>query len=301
MTIKMADGSEKTSGNDSPTYIITSPPSSEARESSNGSIQKKHVLIGVSFVVVTGLVIAAILIGMHMFTQGHKDIVKYSTNFKSSSDGEDVNQDVEADPNDNVVKYHVTKNGQDVTIVNDFNRDLQVVKLSTADDTNCYVSPLNRSASLDPSHVNELESKNGDKGRQQEMFSVSSTPVADRSFLPKKAIDMCKGVSVYWAYRSCQGQQADPSAMNQTKSDDRQRRAIYLMNKQHGMYGLGGCCLAVWACQVDITETIQGGIHRCNIYYRAGTCCGVIAAPYCNNVYYAKWQTPGMTCLTSSV
>ena len=40
---------------------------------------------------------------------------------------------------------------------------------------------------------------------------LSNTPVSDRSFLTKKAADMCAGVSVYWAYRHC------PTAMDSTK------------------------------------------------------------------------------------
>jgi hypothetical protein len=295
MTIKMADGSEKATVIDSPTYFVAAPRSNE--ESVNkGKVQKKHVLIGVSLVVVAGLVLAAILIGMHMFSQTQKDIIQFSLNFKSKTDGEDMKQDVEADPNDNVVKFHVNKNGQDVTIVNDFNRDIQVVRLETAESTNCYVSPLNRTAAMDPSQINDLQTKSGERERKQELFTVSNTPVADRSFLPKKAADMCQGVSVYWAYRSCQGQQADPSAMNKTLSGDRQRRDIWVMQPYYGLPGLGGCCYAYYACAVQMTETIQGIYHTCETYVWTGTCCGAVAYPYCQNWYYGHWYTPGLAC-----
>jgi hypothetical protein len=253
-------------------------------------------LIGVSLVVVAGLVLAAILIGMHMFSQTQKEIIQFSLNFKSKTDGADMKQDVEADPNDNVVKFHVNKNGQDVTIVNDFNRDIQVVRLETAEHTTCFVSPLNRTAAFDPSQINDLQTKSDERERKQELFIVSNTPVADRSFLPKKAADMCHGVSVYWAYRSCQGQQVDPSSMNRTLSGDRKRRALYAMNPYHGLPGVGGCCEAFWACAVYMTETIEGAYHTCDTYVRTKYCCDTVAQPYCSNWYYAEWDTPDLEC-----
>jgi len=130
------------------------------------------------------------------------------------------------------------------------------------------------------------------KGRKQEMFAVSNTPVADRSFLPKKAADMCKGVSVYWAYRSCQAQLIDQP----DQTGDRQRRTLYSISSYNGLPGLGGCCEAFWACQVRMTETIQGSLHTCTVYATYGTCCGSVAYPYCSNVYQAHWNTPNLAC-----
>jgi hypothetical protein len=298
MTIKMADGGEKAIDT-TPTYIITAPSTTEARESGSGKIQKKHVLIGVSLVVVAGLVLAAILIGMHMFAESQKDIVKFSMNFKSNSDGSDMKQDVEADPNDNVVTFRVSKNGQDVTIVNDFNRDMQVVKLETASDTNCYVTPLNRSDAMDPSQMNDLQTNNGVKNRKQELFTISNSPVIDRSFLPKKAADMCKGVSVYWAYRSCQGLPIEQP--DQTPSDDRSRRTVYNAPSYNGLACLNGCCYTYCACAVYITESCDATACHCNYYVQTNTCCvgqtgGTVAAPYCQNWYYARQATPGLVC-----
>jgi len=290
MTLKMIDGGEKVAVVESPTYVVT-PSSNEAfSQSTNKRVQKKHVLITVGLVVLAGLIIAGILIGMHIFAEAQKEIVKFSLNFKSSTDGKDVKQEVESDPNDNVVMYHVTKNGKEVYVVNDFNRDMQVVKMEMDYGTNCFISALNRSAAVDPSNINGLQTRSNDKS-SLEIFSVSSSPIADRSFLPKKALDMCSGVSVYWAYRGCNNQKTETSYVNTTSPNDRDRRALYVAGTYHGLPCLNGCCWTVCSCRVQMTETATG----CQVYYWTG-CCDVVAQPYCSNTYLIKQATPGKTC-----
>jgi hypothetical protein len=295
MTITMFNAGEKSS-EETPTYIVTADSSMKPAQS---GVQKKHVLIAVSSIVVVGLVIAGIMIGMHMFSEANKEIVKFSLQFKSS-DNENVDQDVVADPNANVVTYHVNKNGQDVNVVNDFNRDIQVVKIESSEGTNCYISALNRTQAMDPSQIIGAASLSGSKEANGQAFLVSNTPVSDISFLTKKAKDICKGVSTYWAYRSCGGQNVEGLNMTTSPSTDRTKRSMYVMSPLYGMYGLGGCCITIYACEVRMTETIQGKYHNCQTYFKTGTCCrsrgGKIASPYCNNVYYGRWKTPGLVC-----
>jgi hypothetical protein len=296
MTISMMNAGEKSSV-ETPTYIVTAASAEmSSKASSSGGIKKKHVLIVVSSVIVLGLVIAAIMIGMYMFTEANKEVVKFSLQFKAS-DNQNAQQDVESDPNDNVVMYHVQKPGQDVHVVNDFNKDLQVVKIETSTGTSCYISPLNRTQAMDPSRITGAASMSGSEDSNGQTFVLSSTPVSDTSFLTKKAKDMCKGVSTYWAYRSCGGQNVDGQNITRSTSTDRNKRAIYVVNKLNGMYGLGGCCKAVWACEVQIIETVVGAVHGCQFYYRTGTCCGAaIPKPFCDNVYVGGFKTPGLIC-----
>lgn len=289
MTLTMLNAGEKP-GVESPNYIVTSQMPEPAVRS--GGVQKKHILIAVSVVVVIGLAIAGILVGMHMFSEAQKEIVKFSMQFKTG-DNQDAKQDVVSDPNDNVVMFHVTKPGQDIYIVNDFNKDLQVVKIETSDSTNCYISPLNRSQAMDPSQITGAASLVGSHDNAGQTYMISNTPVSDTSFLPKKAKDMCKGVSIYWAYRHC-GQQI-PADHNTTSPADRNKRTLYYMGKYNGLPGLGGCCRAVYACTVRAVETVySNGVHQCDFYYQTGTCCSVSA--YCNYVYVGYWQTPGLNC-----
>jgi len=279
---------------ETPTYIVASPASEK-----RGGIQKKHVLIAVSLVVIVGLVIAGIMIGMYMFSETQKEIIKFSMQFKAS-DNEPATQDVVSDPNDNVVMFHITKPGKDIYVVNDFNKDIQVVKIETSSGTDCYLSALNRSEAADPSKITDAASMSG--GGSGNTFAISGTPVSDTSFLTKKARDMCKGVSVYWAYRSC-GQQI-PTDHNITRTDslDRNKRTLYSFAPYPGpgqcLPGLGGCCKVMWACRVDIIETVySNGQHVCDFYYWYGTadCCAQCPST-CWNVYTGTWKTPGLVC-----
>jgi len=282
----MTQSGDKSATVEAPTYIVTSQ---SHEQSASKGIQKKHVLIVVGLVVLAGLIIAGILIGMHIFAEAQKDIVKFSLQFKSTTDGQNVNQDVVSDPNDNVVQYHVTKDGKDVYVVNDFNRDMQVVKMQTTYGTNCFISALNRSAAVDPSNINALQTQSNDKS-STEIFSVSDSPITDRSFLTKKALDMCSGVSIYWAYRGCKN--TGITSLDSTSPSDRQRRTVYYAGTYKGMPCLNGCCWTVCACKVQVTETATG----CQFYYWTGGCCGSVAKPYCNNAYLTKQATPGKTC-----
>lgn len=252
MTLKIVQD-DKSAVVEAPTYIVTQSPGDVSSGSSKKGIQKKHVLIGVGLVVLAGLIIAGILVGMYIFAEAQKEIIKYSLNFKSTQDGGNVKQDVVSDPNDNVVMYHVTKDGKRVDIINDFNKGMQIVKMESDYGTNCYVSALNHSAAMDPSQITgpEQDSKPGDNTNGgATLYTVSSTPVSDRSFLPKKAQDMCKSVSVYWAYRSCGGE-------DDSVSRTRQRRTVCITS----------CGIRVCSCRVRLVQTWIGGRVYCNFYF----------------------------------
>jgi len=258
MTVKMTEGGEKVAVVTTPTYLVTPASTEMSSGSQSQGIQKKHVLIGVGLGILTGLIIAGILVGIHIYTEAQKDIVKYSLNFKSDGDGKDVKQDVVSDPNDNSVMYHITKDGKSVDVVNDFNRNLQVVRMEYMSGTNCYVSALSRSAALDPSQITgpekDIISGNASSGYATK-FTVSSHPISDRSFLPKKALNMCKDTSVYWAYRSCINQNENKP---NTDAVGRQRR---------GWYCLSGCGWTVCSCSVTLYYYYdQCGKLHCDYY-----------------------------------
>jgi hypothetical protein len=251
MTLKMNQEGEKASVVEAPTYIVTPSVSAMPTGSSDrNGIKKKHVMIGGGVIILAGLIVGGILGGMYIFAEAQKEIVKFTLNFKSGSDGENVKQDVVSDPNDNVVQYHISKDGKDVHIVNDFNRELQVVKMETDSGTNCYVSALNRSAAMDPSQITGPDAKTKDNSSEDAvMFSMSTSPISDRSFLPKKALDMCKNTGVYWAYRSCKP--------DQSVGKDRQRRTVCITS----------CGWRVCSCYVRLVQYRDGPYIRCRFYY----------------------------------
>jgi hypothetical protein len=287
MTLKMSDGGDKAAVVDTPTYIVT--PRSDEKLSSKG-IQKKHVLIVVGLIIVAGLVVAGTLIGIHIVQETQKEITKFSLEFKSTTDGKNVKQEVESDPNDNVVMYHIVKDGKNVDIVNDFNKGMQVVKMQSDQGTNCIISALNRSAAVDPSNIHGLQTGSTDK-KVMEAYSMSSSPITERSFLPKKAQTMCTGISVYWAYRGCTNENIESPKLHKPYENDRRRRA-YWAGFYNGLPCLNACCWTYCACEVWVVESATG----CQFFYGVGTCCGTVATPYCNNYYTGKEQTPGLDC-----
>jgi len=282
MTLKMSEGGDKSAIVETPAYIVTSG-SDEA--STTKGMQKKHVvIIVVGLIILAGLIIAGILVGIHITKEAEKEIAKFQLDFKSTTDGKDVKQDVVSDPNDNVVMFHVTKDGKDAYIVNDFNRDMQVVKMEMEFGTNCYISALNRSASMDPSQLNSPDLKTkSDGGRNSisTIYIMSSHPVSDRSFLPKKAQEMCKDVSVYWAYRGCNA----PSTNGTDEMKMRQRRDIYYAGTWNGYPCYNGCCYTVCSCEGRIVEYSNGYSVYCE-YFVSNSC------PYTS----FRQNTPGLNC-----
>jgi len=173
---------------------------------------KKIVIIAVSAILAVAIILTAILVGMYLFTQGQKDILKYTVDVDK-----DTKEEVTADQNENVIQYHVQNANYEMWVVDDFNRDIQVTKIQTSTDTNCYVVPLNRTATTDPSKVktpSKLEAKKNVTERLS--YDVSGTPISDASFLGKTAKELCKGISVYWLYPKCGD---EPNAVQRKKRD----------------------------------------------------------------------------------
>jgi hypothetical protein len=187
---------------EAPTYIVTSACEKDEVTKKSG-ITKRHVIYAISAVLIIAIVLVAILVGMYMFTESQKEITKFAFQFKGPNN-EDINQGVESDPNDNVVQYHVTKEGQDAYIVNDFNRGMQVLKITENADSMCYVTALNRSAADDPSVITGRD-KMVNKGANY-TYTRYNDPVVDRTFLTKKALNLCRDIPLNWIVKRCDSQ-----------------------------------------------------------------------------------------------
>jgi uncharacterized protein YxeA len=160
---------------------------------------KKIVIIAVSAILSVAIILAAILVGMYMFTQAQKDILKYTVNVDK-----DTKEEVTADQNENVVQYHVQNANYEMWVVDDFNRDIEMLKIQTNSETNCYVLPLNRTSATDPSKVKTPSKFDVKQNATERLFyDVASSPISDPSFLGKMAKKLCKGISVYWMYPKC--------------------------------------------------------------------------------------------------
>jgi hypothetical protein len=175
---------------------------------------KKIVIIAVSAILSVAIILAAILVGMYMFTQAQKDIIKYTMQVDK-----DTKEEMTTDQNENVNQYHVQNANYEMWVVDDFNRDIEVMKIQTKSGTNCYVVPLNRTNAADPSKIKTPSTFEVKTNVTDTLYyDVSSTPISDASFLGKTAREMCKGISVYWMYPECG---------HESNAVQRHRRALY--------------------------------------------------------------------------
>jgi len=214
--------SDKTTEFRSPPYVFTSAePVAEENTMFSEKLRttKALVIIGIVAVLIVAIITTGVLLGIFLYTDAQLEILKF-TKVRS----ENQYQDVVDDPNTNVVQYHVRDGDQDAWVVNDFNRDIQTMKVQTMVRTNCYVTALNHSLALRPSEIEGPESYNANQTVSLE-YRKTNTPVADTSFLHETAQKLCKGVSVYWLYPRCHGtsvyqQGTGQSHMSRRQADD---------------------------------------------------------------------------------
>jgi hypothetical protein len=256
---------------------------------------KKYVIIAVSVVLAVGIILAAILVGMYMFTQAQKDIIQYTMHLGSNK------QDVTSDPNENIVQYHVSTANQDAWIINDFNKDLQLTKIVKDGQTNCYLTALNRTRELDPSQITGPDSKDPTEAASL-MYQTSDTPIVDTSFLGKTASAACKGVSVYWLYPHCNKENQNVATNGTNMDHPKKKRQTTVDNspywctnnaiakspynsQNYYMACVTGCCMKMCACQVTMNWVVQNGVITCTFTYSNSGCASAFPS---NWVYVLK-------------
>ena len=182
---------------------------------------RKYVIIAVTGVVVAAIILTAILVGMHFFTEAQKEILKFSYNRDANT-----KEDVISDPNTNIVQYHASNPNYEMWVVDDFNQDIQVMKMHSDTGTDCYVAPLNRTTATDPSKVSAPSNPETMKQNATNTvtYQAANTPIQDSSFLCKAARDTCKGISTYWVYPKCL------ASNNPSDSSGRHKRWIECKN-----------------------------------------------------------------------
>lgn len=198
---------------------------------------RKYVIIAVTGIVVAAITLTAILVGMYFFTETEKEILKFSYNRDGNS-----KEDVTSDPNTNMVQFHVNNPDYEMWVVDDFNRDIQVMKILTDSGTNCYVAPLNRTTATDPSKVSVPSNPETMNASYTVTYQAANTPIPDTSFLSKMAKDTCKGISTYWVYPSCEAPNNPPDTVS------RQKRRRRVCNECCCFYCYWILCLGVCLC-----------------------------------------------------
>lgn len=199
----MMSESDKKSTDSPVTIISSSEVMTSADKTAKSRKTKKYVIIGVSAIATVAIILIAILVGMYLFNQAQKEIIKFAFNRDDNT-----KEDVTSDPNTNIVQFHASNPSYEAWIIDDFNRDIQVMKIrSEAKGTSCFVAPLNRTIATDPSKISAPSDPSSmDKNTTYSLtYQSAASTIPDTSFLCKAARDACKGISTYWVYPSCSG------------------------------------------------------------------------------------------------
>lgn len=278
-----------------PTIVIASPQTNDAPKWKKG-LTKKHVLVAGIALLITALVVVGVVVGIHVYTSSQLKQLekKYSMTMKDKDDN-DVKQDVSADVETNVVQYKVEKNGIKATILQDFDKGIEVTRVEEENGVMCYVAALNRSNSQEPSSIPSASPNPGDDTPSRQLvYKVDDKPLKDISYLGQRVVKLCENVPTHWMVPSCDQGQPTLNATATPATNDREKRATVCATCG-GYYCVCGCCWAV--CGRFATSTYSwyysNGVYYCR-YYMYYVSCGVYLGSsncYLNGRrYYYPWS-----------
>lgn len=190
MLFKMADDKKSSE----PTVIFAS--ASEPCCAAKNAKSKKYIAVGVIALLITVLVVIGALVGMKIYTDNNLEVVKYTLQANG------VSQNVSVD-NNNAITYHVSREGLEAWILQDFDKGIQVTKQIVGGSTQCYVTALNRSLATDASSIPDTTPNTDDATSDHVTYKILPDRIVDLSFLGKKASELCKNIPTYHAVPDC--------------------------------------------------------------------------------------------------
>jgi hypothetical protein len=162
---------------------------------------KKRLIAAVSCIVVTVIIVVAVLIGVKFFLDSTNDIVKRTLEFKTN-EGQKLNQNMTSYASENVVEYHRLDNDYEVWVIEDYNRDIKVMKTRTRNGQLCFVTPLNESENSAEA-LRNVTSPTGPVPTVNSHYTMSQRPIKDKSVLGPNGAELCSSDDVYWITPQC--------------------------------------------------------------------------------------------------
>jgi hypothetical protein len=231
----------------------------------SGKITKKHILIATISLIVTGLIVVAVLVGIHLVMEGNKENLKLSLLLKDSG-AVAAKQNVSTDANANIIISHIVMDGLDVTINDDFDKDIQLLKIRTDLGVGCFVTPLNRTHAFDPKSLpipsdyqaatqNKQEVNTSSMGATHMSYDVAPTPINDTTFLGKRANELCANIPIYWLEPICTG----PATTTAVSDHVRTKRGFSCGFK----WNYCTTTIKIWFIRKTVTYICGGGVQCC--------------------------------------
>lgn len=174
-----------------------------AREPPNSRSYKKFVIIAVSVgILVFVIILTGVLVGLRPLNPNNVMHFSYDHD-------EDNKEDMMSDPNKNMVMYHVTRKEYQAWLINDFNRDIQVIKIQTDLQAKCFVTGLNRNMAKEPAKMkppsgDEMSKDTYMQNMTNMTYRTAEKPVSDLTFMCETAKNSCDGMSTYWLFPTCE-------------------------------------------------------------------------------------------------
>lgn len=202
-------------------------------------LKKSRLAFSVTCAFVSVCIIVGVLVGVKFFLDSANDTVKRSFEFASSGNRK-VKEEVSTSLKDNLVQYHKNDDDGEIWVINDYNRDIQILKVSRETGMICYVTPLNRSDTSPPEAITNITAPNGDIETDNRRFDVSLSPISDKSIVGPTGQKLCENIDVHWMVpQPCPPQASSSSNGTSTLSSaGRQRRDICLHLCHHCYFSL---------------------------------------------------------------
>lgn len=225
MTVGTMDG-KTSSAVEQPSVTIIRQAEENAGKKSR--VTRKHVIIAVTCTVVLAMVIAGILVGVKFHLDNTHKIVTHTLEFKVNSH-QKVKEDISADVKDNYVMYHLKDDDSEVTVIDDFNRELQVMKVTYPEGSKCFISVLNTSDNALPAVVLNATATDEILETDDKFYDSSETAVKDKSMLGSHGQKLCNNLEAYWITQTCD---VDKDTTTSTDMASREKRGLWSWAKK---------------------------------------------------------------------
>jgi hypothetical protein len=168
---------------------------------------KNQVILALSCVLMTVVVVIGILIGAKFYLDATNAVVTRSFTFAATGDsGKQVTEDVTSDSTENVLVYHVKEDDKETWILEDYNKNVQLMKIRSDSTYSCYLTPFNGSMTTVP-NINELsvpDNSDTDSEGDEVYLRTATGPIKDKTMLGKSGRALCADIDVVWVIPDCQ-------------------------------------------------------------------------------------------------
>jgi hypothetical protein len=283
-----------------PTFIIAAPQDEQPKKTSR--LTRKHILIAGVSLIIAVLVVVAVLVGIHLYTDHELEALKlkFSMTMKDK-DNQDVSQNVSADANANIVQYDIQKDGVKATILQDFDKGIQISRVETESGVTCFLAALNRSNAQEPSKIPTTAPTPDDHTPSTQLiYTVDNRPISDLSFLGKRASTLCANVPTHWVVPNCEGDETGLTNSTAAPATHNVKKRATICDTCGGYTCVCGCCNAIcgsfysWTYIWTYTPvTSYSGYYTCYYYMNYVSCRINLSYNNCylnGRNYYYPWS-----------